>query len=121
MPRQLPLTTCADSDYKDTWQKRALGWFLYALLAVLISMSAWAADTSWQKYYESGEKAYEQGRYAEAEKQLKAALKEAEKLGLQNIRVAASLNILAGVYVAQGRHTEAAPLLQRALTILKRP
>ena len=71
----------------------------------------------WETYMAAGVKAYQQGNYPEAEKQLGAALKEAEGFGPQDPRLATSLNNLAELYRAQGRYAEAEPLHQRALAI----
>ena len=61
--------------------------------------------------------AYQQGRYTEAEGQWKAALKEAEKFGEQDPRLATSLNNLGELYVAQFKFDEAEPLYKRSLAI----
>ncbi|MCZ6861551.1 MAG: tetratricopeptide repeat protein, partial [Alphaproteobacteria bacterium] len=52
-------------------------------------------------------KAYQQADYAQAEKLLLAALKEAEKFGEQVRRLAASLNNLASLYYVQGKYAQA--------------
>ena len=65
----------------------------------------------------SGNTAYRQGKYAEAEKLWKAGLESAESFGTQDSRYGTSLNNLAGLYRAQGRHGEAEPLYKRALDI----
>jgi len=64
--------------------------------------------------------AYQQANYGEVEKQLSAALQEAEKFGPEDPRLAASLNNLAVLYNAQGKYVEAEPLHQRALTIVEK-
>ena len=71
----------------------------------------------WETYNDAGIEAYEQGRYAEAEKLWLAALKEAEKFGPQAPRLATSLNNLALLYDTQGKYAEAEPLYKRALEI----
>ncbi len=65
----------------------------------------------------AGVTAYEQGNYVEAVKQTKAALSAAEAFGPQDPRLATSLNNLAVLYYAQGKYTEAEPLIERALAI----
>lgn len=62
-------------------------------------------------------KAYEQADYAKAEKLLQAALKEAEKFGEEDPRLATGLNCLALLYQAQGKYAQAEPLHRRALAI----
>jgi len=51
------------------------------------------------------------------EKSFQAAVKEAERFGLQDPRLATSLNNLASLYHRQGKYTEAEPLYKRSLTI----
>ncbi len=58
----------------------------------------------------------EQGRYADAEEPLKAALKEVQRLG-QDSPLGATLNKLALLYHAQGMYAEAEPLYKRSLAI----
>ena len=95
------------------------------LLVGLLSLAVWAfagdfasaQASDWETYMEAATKAYREGRYAEAEKQLKAALKEAEAFRPEDPRVATSLNNLAGLYHAQGKYTEAEPLLKRSLAM----
>src|SRR3982750_4152805 len=45
----------------------------------------------WIKYDEAGTKAFERGNYVEAEKQLKAAVREAEQFGQKDRRLAICL------------------------------
>ena len=66
---------------------------------------------------DAGTEAYEQGNYTEAEKLFVAALKEAEKFGPQDPRLATSLNNLANLYNTQGKYGEADPLYKRSLEI----
>ncbi len=92
------------------------------LLATVLCLALWPAgcsaeETPWETYNSAGNKAYEQGDYAEAEKQWLAGLREAEKFGEQDPRYATSLNNLAGVYRTQGRYAQAEPLYQRSLAI----
>ena len=79
-----------------------------------------SAGSPWESYIQAGEAAYQQGNYAEAEKQFLAALQEAENFGPEDPRLATSLNNLANLYEAQGKYTEAEPLYQRALTIYEK-
>ncbi len=74
----------------------------------------------WETYLAAATKAYQQGNYPEAAKELAAALKEAEGFGPQDPRLATNLNNLAGLYYAQGRYAEAEPLLKRALAIVEK-
>ncbi len=87
-----------------------------AFLAVGLVV-AFNQDSPWQAYMDAGKQAYERGNYPEAEKQLGAALKEAEGLGPEHPDVAQSLNNLAALYRAQGKYAEAEPLYKRSLAI----
>ena len=98
--------------------KAKTAWLLLGILC--LASFAMAQDTAWQKYMKAGEEAYERGRYAEAEKLFLAALREAEKSGRQDPRLAASLNNLAEVYRAQGKYAEVGALLQRSLAIAEK-
>ena len=98
--------------------KAKTGWLLLGILC--LASFAVAQETAWERYMKAGMEAYEQGKYAEAEKQLLTALKEAEEFGEQDRRVAQSLGGLGVVYRAQGRYAEAEPLLWKALAIAKK-
>ncbi len=74
----------------------------------------------WQTHMAAGDKAYQQGNHPEAEKQLVAALKEAEGFGPQDPRLATTLNNLALLYDDQGKYAEAEPLYQRSLAIVEK-
>jgi tetratricopeptide (TPR) repeat protein len=74
-------------------------------LAIQDRVSAHASR--WQSYMTAATAAYQHGNYVEAEKQLSAALKEAERFGVQAPRLATTLNNLATVYQVQGQYGEA--------------
>ncbi len=84
--------------------------FLFATLAC-------QQASRWDEYLTNGAKAYEQGRYSEAEKWLQDALKEAERFRPNDSRLATTLDDLAEVYRAQGKFAEAAPLYERSMAI----
>ena len=90
-------------------------WLLLGILC--LASFAVAQDTAWEKLNAVGMKALQEGRYAEAEQHWTAALKEAEKFGGQDPRLATSLNNLAELYRVQGQYAEAEPLYRRALAI----
>ena len=95
----------------------------FARLVVFLCLAllgASAQNTLWDRYNAAGMQAYQQGNYAEAEKQLSAALREAEKFGPQDPRLATSLNNLAGLYQTQGKYAEAEPLHRRSLAIVEK-
>ncbi len=94
-------------------------WVLVGLLCLGLwpMVAASAQETRWDSIMADAVKAYQQADYAEAEKLLLAALKEAESFGEQDPRLAASLNNLALLYYNQGKYAQAEPLYQRALAI----
>ncbi len=94
-------------------------WLLVGLLCLGLWPMVAASDqeTRWDSIMADAVKAYQQADYAQAEKLLLAALKEAEKFGNQDPRLATSLNNLAELYRAQGNYEQAEPLHQRALAI----
>ena len=96
-----------------------------AIGLLLASLTLWpvhvyAQDGNWDSYTDAGTKAYQQGKYKEAEKQWEAALKEAEGLGPKDPRLATSLNNLAELYRVQGNYAESEPLHKRALAIYEK-
>jgi len=94
-------------------------WLLVGLLCLGLwpMVAASAQETRWDSIMADAAKANQQADYAQAEKLLLAALKEAEKFGEQDLRFAASLNNLAALYDTQGKYAQAEPLFQRALAI----
>ena len=80
-----------------------------------------AQKTVWAQYQRAGVQAYKQGLYAEAERQLTAALEEAERTGLPDQRLSVSLTTLALVYSAQNQPEKAEPLYQRLLILRNSP
>ena len=95
--------------------KAKTGWLLLGILC--LASFAVAQDTAWEKLNAAGMKAHQEGRYAAAEQHLTAALKQAEKFGEQDARLATSLNNLAELYHAQGKYAGAEPLYHRSLAI----
>ncbi len=92
------------------------------VLAGVVCLLLWPAHVvaqpaDWERYLHAGAAAYQQGNYAEAVKQTKAALSAAEAFGPNDPRLATTLNNLALLYKAQGNYAEAEPLYQRALRI----
>ncbi len=87
---------------------------------VFVSTQGCAQGHRWETYVDAASEAYQQGNYAEAEKQLSAALQEAEKFGPEDPRLSATLNNLAWLYDDQGKYAEAEPLYKRSLAILEK-
>ena len=98
--------------------KAKTAWLLLGILC--LASLAMAQDTGWAKYMDAAKAAFDRGQYAEAEKQFKAALKEAEKFGEEDPRLGISLSRLGNVYRAEKRYAEAEPLYRRALAILEK-
>ena len=86
--------------------------FLVALLCLAMSLAS-AQDNLWKTNLDAGDQLLKEHRYAEAEKRFLETLKEAERRGYQDERIALSLYKLGSTYAAQGKYTEAEPLLRR--------
>jgi len=100
---------------------RKVRWMLVGILCVMfVSIQACTQETQWEKHMTTAAKAYQQGRYTDAERAFQATVKEAEAFGPQDPRLATSLNNLAELYRLQGKYAEAEPLNKRALAIRKR-
>ena len=84
---------------KATW--------LVGLFWLILGTAHVALGATWEAHSAAAQEAYQQGDYAEAEKQLRAALKKAEGFEPQDPRLAATLNNLAELYRAQARYAEA--------------
>ncbi len=100
-----------------TKSARVLAGLLWLLLGPAHTV---AQRADWERYMRAGAAAYQQGNYAEAVKQTKAALSLAEAFGPDDPRLAGTLSNLGGLYRAQGRYAEAEPLHKRALTIVEK-
>ena len=98
--------------YKPIWLLAGLLCLALAIAAVIL-----LRDDPWERHMAAGAAAYQQGKYAEAAKQIRAAVEEAREFGPADRRLAASLNNLAAIFDAQGKYAEAEPLHQRALAI----
>lgn len=90
--------------------------------AVCGALSSWpipsaGQDTLWHTWRQGGLQALHEGRLADAERLLTAALEQAEKYGVEDLRVADAANDLAVVYANSGKPVEAELLFNRALVI----
>lgn len=97
---------------------------LLIVLTVALTTAPWLApdpaqsqETLWTTWRNGGLQALQEGRLADAERLLIAALEQAEKFGSEDLRVADAANDLAVVYATAGRNMEAELLFTRALTI----
>ncbi len=75
------------------------------------------AVQDWNMQIFLGQQAYERGLYSDAQQKFKKALTALEKLLISDERLTMTLINLALCYCAQGKHNEADPLYQRALSI----
>ncbi len=96
---------------------RTIALALAVACLALWPVHAFAQSSLWETYITAGTKAYQQGKYSEAEIHWGAALEEAEGLGPEAPLLAISLNNLALVYMAHGKYAKAEPLYKRALAI----
>ena len=71
----------------------------------------------WRTYSAAGLEAFASGEVAKAEHFLTAAVRDAERHGSNDFRVAITLTILAGYYRTLERYSEAEPLYERALSV----
>lgn len=87
-------------------------------LLLIISAPAWATSGGdWNAYVIAGEKAYQRGDYAQAEKQWLVALRVADGFGSEDGRLSQTLDKVTALYQAQGRYAEAEPFYERLLRI----
>ena len=86
-------------------------------LLIFGSAETCGQDTLWNTWRQGGLQALHEGRLADAERLLTAALTQAEKYGLEDLRVADAANDLAVVYANSGKPLEAELLFNRALVI----
>ncbi len=92
-------------------------WLLVIALCLFLLLTAACQRTDWESNIAAGEKAFQQGRYADAAKLFLVALEQAEEFGLQDPRLATSLNNLAELYRVQGKYAETEPLYKWSLAI----
>jgi tetratricopeptide (TPR) repeat protein len=99
---------------------------LLLILCFLIKASLINAQHSvWDNHMKAGIKAYEIGRYPEAEREFRAALSQAEKLNkgkedkVSSDRLLLSLNFLGGALQQLGKYAEAEQITRRAVTLIE--
>lgn len=92
--------------------------FALVLLCIALSFSSISAQNpDWDYHVAQAGIAYEQHKYDEAEKHLKAALNIAERFASNDTRISMSIRNLAQFYLWQARYKESEPLLKRVLEI----
>ena len=93
------------------------------ILSFLASLWLWPASAhaqavEWERYMNNGVTAYHQGKYAEAEKQVTAALKIAkDHFRPVDERLYRTLNQMALIYEKTGRYTAAVQLFEKAIAM----
>jgi len=79
--------------------------------------SAFAQTATWETQHAAAKQAFNEHRYADAEKDYLAALTEAENFGEKDARLVTTVFDLGVLYYTQRRYDEAEPLLQRAVEL----
>ena len=85
------------------------GFLTGLLVLVLWYTDSQAQQETWERHIQAGLAAHAQGNFGEALTQTKAALEAAKVFGPDDIRLATTLNVLANVYLIQGKYAEAEP------------
>jgi tetratricopeptide (TPR) repeat protein len=96
---------------------------LAALLAIVAGIAYWTVarqheQTRWVTGYREASDSYERMHYADAETQLRMLTLQAKQP--DSYQSALAMNLLALVYHAQGRRTEAEPLFEKAIHIFEK-
>lgn len=86
--------------------------------AVSASAQNWVSQ--WEELMKGGNQAFRAKEYGKAEGQFKKALKVAEAIGPEDVRVGTTLANLATVKKAAGSPREAEPLLKRAIGVFEK-
>lgn len=76
-----------------------------------------AGVVEWERHMAAGGEAFRELRYGEAEREFLAAVKEAESLGPNDLRLAGTLTNLGVLYNSRGNWNQAEPLFARAIEI----
>src|SRR5688572_27618372 len=84
---------------------------------VACEVAATAQQATWERNLRTGNEFVSQGQYAQAERSYLSAIREAEKFGPDDQRLALALASLAMLYMNQGQTEKALPLAGRALAI----
>jgi tetratricopeptide (TPR) repeat protein len=91
---------------------------ILVLLALLPAAPAGAGN--WEQANRAGDAAYNAGNYAEAEKQFKQALSEAETFPANDKRLATTVFNLGVLYQVEEKNDQAEPLLKRAAELVEK-
>ena len=103
-------------------RKCVAGWLLAGACGLALGPArAPGQDAAlWQHDVEEAKVAYQQQDYSRCGQLLQKALREAEKFGADDPRVAVTLHNLGNLAATQGKTAEAEPLYRRALAILEK-
>ena len=89
------------------------------MFSLVFGVTLLAQHEEWKRYRELGDQLRDEQRYEEAGDAYVASLKAAERQGLEDPRVAASLNSLALLYYAQRKYKLAETLYQRSIRVIE--
>lgn len=90
-------------------------------LAMCATVPVGAQNTLWQKYTDAGVKAYNQGKYLDAERLFKESLVAAEAAGDEGgIRMERSVCNLGTVYKEEAKYDEAEKMFRRAIQMIEK-
>src|SRR5512135_2851202 len=97
--------------------KTTMMWRVAVILMGLTCTTVRAAnsDAAWREDHDAGWKAFRAARLDEAERRLRSAERKARAFGVNDPRLATTLDHLAWVLVAKGKIDEAESLAKRAL------
>src|SRR5689334_19060650 len=90
---------------------------VFALALAAGEVAAIAQESNWERHLRAGNALVLQGQFADAERSFVSAVREAEKFGPNDQRVAVALASLALFYMNQGQSDKALPFATRALAI----
>lgn len=85
--------------------------------SLLFLKTVFLPDENWGEHQDAGWTAFKEKKYAEAEKQFRQALKEAEKFPQDDPRLHLTLNSFAETYRVQAKYTEAEPFYKWLLAM----
>ena len=107
-----------DGEMSNCWNNIALRRSLFVITCATVTLlTACERLPLWRTYSAEGLEAFANGDVARAEHFLAAAVRDAERHGSNDFRVAITLTILAGYYRTLERYSEAEPLYERALSV----
>ncbi|MGA8489273.1 MAG: VWA domain-containing protein [Terriglobales bacterium] len=93
--------------------------FWHSMVALLLLHAMAAGQSSWEEKNRAGEKAFQEGHLAEASGLFSEALRDAQKFGPNDVRLAPIYNNLALIAFVQNNFITAEILYQRAIAIME--